>query len=65
MIKQAVFYFSTPKCKVHAIYYYYLDTVGPQTERILGQEKTRSAQNCSDWGQTYVVKCENKKNRSF
>ena len=56
MIKQAVFYFSTPKCKVHAIYYYYLDTVGPQTERILGQEKTRSVQNRSDRGQSYLQK---------
>ena len=34
-------------------------TVGPQTERILGQEKTRSAQNRSNWGQAYVVKCKN------
>ena len=34
-------------------------TVGPRTERILGQEKTRSAQNRSDWGQAYIVKCKN------
>ena len=27
--------------------------VGPWTERILGQEKTRSAQNRSDWSQSY------------
>ena len=31
-------------------------TVGPRTERIWGQEKTRSAQNHSDWGQAYIVK---------
>ena len=36
-------------------------TVGPRTERILGQEKTRSAQNRSDWGQAYLVKCKNRK----
>ena len=33
-------------------------TVGPRTERILGLEKTPSAQNRSDWGQAYVVKCK-------
>ena len=36
-------------------------TVGPRTERILGQEKTRSAQNRSNWGQAYVVKCKDTK----
>ena len=35
--------------------------VGSQTKCILGQEKTRSAQNRSDWGQAYVVKCKNTK----
>ena len=32
------------------------NTVGPQTERILGKEKTRSAQNRSDRSQAYLVK---------
>ena len=36
----------------------FICTVGPRTERILGQEKTRSAQNRSDWGQGYVLKCK-------
>ena len=38
-----------------------VNTVGPRTERILGQEKTRSAQNRSDWGQAYLIKCKNRK----
>ena len=36
----------------------FLYTVGPRTERILGQEKIRSAQNRSDGGQGYVLKCK-------
>ena len=34
------------------------NTVGPRTERILGQEKTRSAQNRSDWGQGFILECK-------
>ena len=33
-------------------------TVGPRTERILGQKKTRSAQNRPDRGQSYIIKCK-------
>ena len=54
----SIFSFSTIN-NLHILRKY--STVGPRTERILGQEKTRSAQNRSDWGQAYVVKCKNTK----